>query len=216
MVKTRFVDEGRWLNAFAGEFLVACPRCAAVASVRRDWDDERRRWCPASVVCPGCGFARREPAEWAGPVCVRARCRCGGFSRPLRAGQHLPAAPRARTMNVTCDDCGHVTTAAVTVHSRGVPGALVDSCFGLPLALRTPCAGLTLWAFNAAHLAYLKSFLGADLRERQSGAYSRSVVARLPGRLKQAKHRDEALRAIRRLEGVVLGAGGRGNRLALG
>ena len=65
--------------------------------------------------------------------------------------------------------------------------------------MQTPCAGHTLWAFNARHLGYLKGFIQADLRERR-GTHNRSVVSRLPGWLKQAKHRDEALRGVARLE----------------
>lgn len=80
-----------------------------------------------------------------------------------------------------------------------VPDALVDNCFGLPLWLQTPCAGHTLWAFNARHLAYLKEFLQAELRERH-GTANASVISRLPAWMKSAKHRDEALRAVQRLE----------------
>jgi hypothetical protein len=85
----------------------------------------------------------------------------------------------------------------------GVPDALVDSCFGLPLWLQTTCAGHVLWAFNARHVAYLKEFVSADLRERR-GTVNASVASRLPGWLKQAKHRGEALRAVGRLEHLLL------------
>jgi hypothetical protein len=55
----------------------------------------------------------------------------------------------------------------VLLHPVTGPDALVDNCFGLPLWLQTPCIGRTLWAFNARHLAYLKQFLQAELRERR-------------------------------------------------
>ena len=80
-----------------------------------------------------------------------------------------------------------------------VPDALVDACFGLPLWLQTPCAGHVFWAFNAEHLAYLRNYLGADLREQQDAPHA-SVISRLPGWLKQAKHRQEGLTAVKRLE----------------
>jgi hypothetical protein len=85
------------------------------------------------------------------------------------------------------------------VQPVAVPEALVDSCFGLPLWLHTPCAGHTLWAFNARHLAYLKQFLQAELRERR-GTANASVISRLPAWMKDAKHRDQVLRAVERLE----------------
>ncbi|OLB91051.1 MAG: hypothetical protein AUI15_23470 [Actinobacteria bacterium 13_2_20CM_2_66_6] len=85
------------------------------------------------------------------------------------------------------------------MHPVTVPDALVDNCFGPPLWLQTPCAGHTLWAFNARHLAYLKQFLQAELRERR-GTANASVISRLPTWIKEAKHRDAALRAVERLE----------------
>jgi hypothetical protein len=64
-------------------------------------------------------------------------------------------APGNRGLALTCDGCGATTTTSYSVHPVTVPDAPVDNCFGLPLWLQTPCAGHTLWAFNARHLAYL-------------------------------------------------------------
>jgi len=81
---------------------------------------------------------------------------------------------------------------------RPIPEAdHVQRYLGQPL--QTPCAGHTLWAFNARHLAYLKQFLQAELRERR-GTANASVISRLPTWIKEAKHRDAALRAVERLE----------------
>jgi hypothetical protein len=107
--------------------------------------------------------------------------------------------PASHRLTLTCDGCGAVTTTTYSVQPVTVPDALVDNCFGLPLWLQSPCAGRTMWAFNARHLAYLKDFLEAELRERR-GTANASVISRLPAWLKSAKHRDEALRAMRRLE----------------
>jgi hypothetical protein len=108
-------------------------------------------------------------------------------------------APTGRGLALTCDGCGATTTTSYSVHPVTVPDALVDNCFGLPLWLQTPCAGHTLWAFNARHLAYLKQFLEAELRERR-GTANASVISRLPAWIKEAKHRDATLRAVERLE----------------
>jgi hypothetical protein len=113
--------------------------------------------------------------------------------------------PRHPSIPLTCDGCGTVTNVSYDMCPITVPRALVDNCFGLPLLLQTPCAGRTLWAFNARHLAYLKEYLQADLRERRV-IRNASVASRLPGWLKSAKHRDEAVRAARRLE-ILLGIG---------
>lgn len=120
------------------------------------------------------------------------------------------AAPQHRFVILRCDGCDATTNAGYDLYPVTVPGALVDGCFGLPLLLRTPCAGHTLWAFNERHLAYLEEFVRADLRERL-GTANASVVSRLPAWLKQAKHRGEVLRAIGRLR-VQLPAGTAGRR----
>ncbi len=75
--------------------------------------------------------------------------------------------PRHPLIPLKCDGCGTVTNVSYDMCPITVPRALVDNCFVLPLRLQTPCAGRTLWAFNAQHLAYLKEYLRADLRERR-------------------------------------------------
>jgi hypothetical protein len=121
----------------------------------------------------------------------------------MEVRRRAQAQPQSRLLTVTCDGCGTTSDASYEMCPVTVPEALVDNCFGLPLWLQTPCAGHVLWAFNARHLAYLKEFLQADLRERR-GTTNASVVSRLPGWLKQAKHRGEALRAVGRLERLLV------------
>jgi hypothetical protein len=84
----------------------------------------------------------------------------------------------------------------------------VDAYFGQPVWLQTPCAGHTLWAFNARHLDYLEQFVAARLREpplRASDGEARNaaLASRLPVWLKSAKNRDEVLRCIRRLRRML-------------
>ncbi|GGN14314.1 hypothetical protein FHR83_003849 [Actinoplanes campanulatus] len=217
MPQSRFVDSGRWLPSFAGEFLVRCPRCPATATVRRGWDREARWWEPAAVTCGGCGFARRQdrragcecgrcrrplPPGWSGPVRVCVRGHCGTCGSPVRVWRREEAAPGYRTVTVDCATCGATAESGYDLHPVTVPDAVVDNCFGLPLRLQAPCAGHTLWAFNAAHLAYLEDYLRAGLRERHD-APAKSVISHLPRWLKQAGVRAEALRAVRRLERLL-------------
>ena len=74
-----------------------------------------------------------------------------------------------------------------------------DSFFGLPLWLTTECRGHTLWAYNTAHLDLLEAFVSAQLRERGPILGSMSLVERLPALIKDAKNRDDVIRAIHRL-----------------
>ncbi|MBL7255416.1 hypothetical protein [Paractinoplanes lichenicola] len=200
-MKTRFVDTGRRLDMFAGEFVVCCPRCGSAGMVRRAWDGERRRWERARFSCLACGRFRYE-GRWAGPLSLAVQRRCGNCGRWLTFERTVSTAPTSLKVELTCHDCQATTVTQAHVWAIGTPRALVDDCFGLPLWLQTSCAGHTLWAYNAEHVAYLKDFVRAGLRERQ-GFVNTSLASRLPVWLKQAKHRAEALRAIGRLETLI-------------
>ncbi len=84
-------------------------------------------------------------------------------------------------------------------------GAAVDWYFHLPLWLQTPCCGETLWAYNADHLAWLKAYVGADLRGSTRNAArdcwaNAALASRLPRWMKLAKNREAVLRGIEKLE----------------
>ncbi|MFJ9447398.1 hypothetical protein ACIRRH_36970 [Kitasatospora sp. NPDC101235] len=83
-------------------------------------------------------------------------------------------------------------------------GGPVDPYFELPLWLVADCCGgRQLWAYNLAHLDLLQGYISAGLRERAATPGSMSLVERLPAWVKSAKHREETLRAIRRLRTSV-------------
>ena len=114
---------------------------------------------------------------------------CGGCVRVVGvAGAHRAA----------CYACAWTRETREPTRSYGVP---YDPWLGLPLWLQTPVAGEVLWAFNAAHLTVLESYVRADLRERgdHDPAMPRPMTDRLPRWLKSAKHRDEVLAGIARL-----------------
>jgi hypothetical protein len=109
---------------------------------------------------------------------------------------------------LSCLRCGHTDswTAPRDGNARITPEPYGpdDPYFGLPLWLRADCCGgHVLWAYNAEHLNLLEAYLTARLRERGDYPGTMSLVERLPAWLKSAKHRDEALRAIRRLRSTL-------------
>ncbi|MDG6110362.1 hypothetical protein Daura_19350 [Dactylosporangium aurantiacum] len=108
------------------------------------------------------------------------------------------ARPISWPRRFACGACG----ASASWEPRGgttVWGAPVDPFFRLPLWLSARCCGgRVLWAFNDAHLTLLEGYVAAKSRERGPRP-GLTLVARLPGWLKQAKHRDELLRVITRL-----------------
>jgi hypothetical protein len=80
-----------------------------------------------------------------------------------------------------------------------------DPYFGLPLWLVADCRGHALWAYNTEHLDLLESFVSARVREpgRRLPAARSSLIEKLPSWMKQAKHRDDILRAIARLRSTT-------------
>jgi hypothetical protein len=126
--------------------------------------------------------------------------RCEGCATSRRSGAVKGmAAPRT----LACPACGHSARwSAGGVVSRTSRSAR-DEYFGLPLWLRAPCDGHTLWAYNREHLEFIAAFVAAGLRERtrdpQRGWSNRSLASRLPRWIKLARHRDEVLRAVAKL-----------------
>ena len=94
-----------------------------------------------------------------------------------------------------CRHCGHIKDLETDGYAYGSP---TDWYFNLPLWFQMPCCGETLWAYNRPHLAYLKRYTEADLRDECS--YPNTGLARyLPKWMKIARNRDEVLRCINKL-----------------
>lgn len=83
-------------------------------------------------------------------------------------------------------------------------GDAADPYFHQPLFLKTPCAKHILWVFNAAHLAFLKDVVAADLRlrpvRRETDPKNQLLASRLPKWMLLAKNRDAVQKAVARLE----------------
>ncbi len=139
--------------------------------------------CP---VCGGCATVREiEPERAHNPVVHPQEC-----IRNPRVWNHA-----ARLL---CPQCAHTKDLKTNGVWRGVPNETRDRWFDLPLWFQTPCCGKTLWAYNRPHLAYLKRYVEADLRDECS--YPNSGLARyLPQWMKAAKNRDEVLRGLHKL-----------------
>ncbi|MET8468109.1 hypothetical protein ABZY90_28780 [Streptomyces sp. NPDC006422] len=135
------------------------------------------------------------------PILVRCPG-CSGAARVVTAPdtERSLFAPR----RLVCGGCGLSRTWAgrrVRLH-RGTAPPATDPYFDAPLWLRTETRHGWLWAYNHAHLDLVRRFVGASLRERapwyETGPRM-TLVARLPTWVKQARHRDDVLRAITRI-----------------
>jgi predicted RNA-binding Zn-ribbon protein involved in translation (DUF1610 family) len=138
--------------------------------------------CPQ---CGGCAIVRRIEAELARP------------SVYLSVRRKLALRPHQVTVfaRLVCPKCGHTKDLGTDGWSSGTA---TDSYFRLPLWFQMPCCGETLWAYNRPHLAYLKRYVEADLRE-EGVAGKRGLASKLPKWMKAAKNRDEVLKCIQKL-----------------
>lgn len=139
------------------------------------------------VACPGCGqraIVRAAPAtDEAGTSGVaRVVCVHCGYSK------HLATRPRVtmRTTNGRYIGKGYY-----------VVGSAVDPLFHLPLWLQKDFGNETFWAYNLAHLAFLRDHVGAKLRERnRENILNRSLGSRLPRWMVSEKNRAPLLKLI--------------------
>jgi DNA-directed RNA polymerase subunit RPC12/RpoP len=101
------------------------------------------------------------------------------------------------------------STSFVTAHSNyaqyeGIlSGPPVDSFFRYPLWYQSEYKGEVLYAYNLAHLNWLKQYLGARLRERMQTAHgwsNQSLQSRLPQWMLTAKNRASIIKKILDLE----------------
>lgn len=130
------------------------------------------------VVCPRCTKCARVVIDTAG----------GNVSPGWRTSR-----------KVVCPSCSYYKGWEGTAITTGES---VDWYFRLPLWLQVPCCGEVLWAYNGAHLAFLKEYVGSALRERHPNQ-NRSLASRLPSWMKEAKNRDAILKCISKLEEKV-------------
>lgn len=192
-VAKRFDDGAAYLVEFQDEVEIRCPRCGARTTVLR----EGHRG-PGRVACGQCAFTARSDVDgWLGPQRghVRKRCpRCGSWvEQSVKQGGHDPA-------HLVCT-CGWAFYEAV--QWSPIASGPVDPSLGLALWLQAPFKGELLWAYNAAHLQFVRNFVAADIRTREPNKNS-SLASRLPPWMKSAGNRDRLLALLGKMERTLV------------
>lgn len=114
-------------------------------------------------------------------------------------------------IRVVCPGCGFNKTQkeiesrvffSKMVNSKSILfGAPIDPFFKLPLKLLDAVNGNSFWAYNYAHLEFIRTIIDARLRERRSGSnFNGSIASRLPRWLTSKSNRETALKVIDRLK----------------
>jgi hypothetical protein len=189
------------LASFADEVIVECPHCkkrAVVIAEQGQYTIPFSATYKAKFRCNNC-YKPIDEKLWYGSIIispVNANCGyCGcklAFSKTVNRYQDK--------IEVKCSNCEHEKS--YDVHytlTYANDNQATDPYFGLQLWLQLPIDNNVLWAYNFEHLAYLKNYVGAKLREAASGG-KYSLAWKLPNFIKAAKNRDKILKAINRLE----------------
>lgn len=217
-MQKRHLDTGIYEHQFAQkDHWVLCPDCQAMGLLHQ-------RACGHRVFyCRHCGksldehhhtkphhrlinYSRQQFRYYV--YSGRFRCyHCGG--RWLARSKYIPnTGHKPQTFYAICPLCHHQSIHHNTNNNQYVYANynpyLGINHFGLALALCTPTRFGALYVYNPEHLCALKEFISANLRERTQKAGNGSYFSRLPPWIKSSKNRDEILKAIGRLEKMVM------------
>lgn len=140
------------------------------------------------VVCPACGkkaVIKMPDTDKQQESDTRLICTNCGYSKRL---DEMP------------DLILHVSKYKAIKGKIQVVGGAIDPWFHLPLWLKVDCCEHVLWAYNYEHLYFLKTHIGAKLRERNTVENSnKSIGSRLPKWMTSKNNRDTVLKTIDQL-----------------
>jgi hypothetical protein len=201
--QSRFLDRGVLLAHFAEKCLAVCPKCAGLlVVVSRSKFAVPFDGTNSSAICPRCAFKLTgKDGVWLGPTHGSAKKRCSNCGFKWLQQSFLRRSSTSRTrkrVQIPCPSCGHTSDVPIQWWITRL-GEAFDPSFGLPLWLRTSCCGETLWAYNRQHLARLREYVAATIRQKRGFAASPSlhwsVFSRLPKWMTASANRDAVLAA---------------------
>lgn len=145
---------------------------------------------------------------------ILVKCTNCGCKAKVLPGKFFSTYQLTKEIKVVCTNCGFnknanhsIVVDAYKSNNTTIQGILYtiggpyDPFFQMPVWLQIKVGSHLLWAYNYEHLAFLKTFVSAKIRERNhSQTFSnKSVGSRLPRWLTAAKNRDEVLKKINQL-----------------
>ena len=193
--KDRFVDKNYTLLDFKSHVLVVCPKCDGKASIINELGTPNIKF-----TCNGCGYFKKKEWEIFDLIIKRNCDQCG--KKIERRIKNVKG--KKKTIKSKCPHCQQMRevepkyfyAADLFYHD---PDWSKDPYFGFKYWLNANIKGEIFWALNEDHLAYLKSYIQAKVRERNNLGFM-TMVEKLPNFIKAAKNRIELLKAIEKLE----------------
>ena len=196
---SRFADPGTRLSDLATHFVVCCPKCAGKALINPIGEQKQ----DFRFACASC-FHVEDNGHWYGATTAFVSVKCRECHTPLQRRTTWDG--RWKQLAMHCDQCGDdclydAHFSRQTMHD----GRMTDPVFGLPLWLQKEFRDELLWAYNYEHLALLRQYITAKLRERGINPYNSlrknsAMLSRLPVFITKAANREGLLKLIAVLE----------------
>lgn len=191
----RYIGATTNRHSYMKEFLVHCPKCNHLAVIKTAQSDDP---CNDKLVCQTCKHLEKISDIIRYNATVKRNCDSCGQPMDIAIPNNRE---KVEELTIPCSHCGQVRTYQpkndvykLTYKNSGI----CDPVFNLPLWFQCNIKGETFWAYNREHLAEIRSYVSAKLRERQTTTHT-TMVERLPNFIKVAKNRLAILRAIDKL-----------------
>jgi len=105
----------------------------------------------------------------------------------------------ARLVRLFCVQCGYNKEVSAAFGKTGALVTAAHGYFDASLWLRARFRNNIVWAYNDKHLAYLKAYIGAGLREHKNRTHY-TLLEKLPRFYHEARNREALRKVIERLE----------------
>ncbi len=195
----RYVDKGYRLLHWATSIEALCPKCGETGLIKGN--PKWKEWS-ATFHCPCCFHSLKTTDNiWLGPVRAtgsRPCCSCGHKWVTIDTTFSNISQIKSMTAATQCAICKSPNQVSLEFSRTETEDHGMDPYFGLKLALTQQTRHGIIWVYDAEHLAQLKAYVTAKLRESSDEKWS--YFNRLPTWIKSAKTRQEVLKAVAKLE----------------
>ncbi len=197
VIMDRLRDKNMTLFQFEDEIFVECPKCEKRAIVTKE--EPFSYYSVRMLKCLNCFYSEKSSETI---YSIKLNCNCAHCSENIEV--NIPTATEKKeTIAVRCKHCGNTENykprniAKYRIYEdKGLPR---EYYFGLTLWLNKTFKENSFWAYNYKHLAYLKDYISAGLRERNNRSYW-TMVEKLPNWMKSSKNREQLVKIISELE----------------
>lgn len=191
----RFQDANLRLSDFVDNILVECPKCSKQAVVRKN----KKPQSGVKLTCPECHYQSTDNMM---RYDIHLKTYCNSCAHPIVVKKFLQKQP-VYELNITCPKCTKEENYQTKVTRLNCPTvsnrSYTDPWFGCELWLQYSFKSEIFWANNYEHLAYMKRYIQAGLRQRFNREFF-TLAEKLPAFIKSEKNRDKLLKLINRIE----------------